>query len=335
MLCARARERICRQCHNCADIATMPCCVMLCCHVLRIDPADTQSITHDADWGWQDVPSPEGEVSRGRMPAWVAEYFREHNKPDAALAAAAAAAQQAAAAAAEAGAAAADASAPGMAAVATVNSPAGQQPAAAASHAAAHLGPAAATTGVHVAPGAAAASPVAALQPALTPWGSGAMPEGVAGGAASPTPSPNPAGHNMAAATGNAAPAGPAAAAAVSPRSAAADGDLLNLLPAISSGSHDSNISTAGGPGDSHCTASSGGGRAVSGGNSDPWGSIQAGFLGWLETLYPTQEEGDLMKSTLNAVGDVLRAKARGQAWSVAAVHPVGSYAKKTSLRGS
>lgn len=63
--------------------------------------------------------------------------------------------------------------------------------------------------------------------------------------------------------------------------------------------------------------------------------SINSQFSSWVGRLYPTKSENSHNTATVEAVRKVLEARARSQLWSVAAVYPVGSHERKTSLRGS
>ena len=58
-------------------------------------------------------------------------------------------------------------------------------------------------------------------------------------------------------------------------------------------------------------------------------------FVSWISQLYPTDQEVRRIKATLEAVQQVLHGRARGALWSVSALHPVGSFSRKTALRAS
>jgi hypothetical protein len=74
---------------------------------------------------------------------------------------------------------------------------------------------------------------------------------------------------------------------------------------------------------------------SAAGFSRDAFIALNKGFAEWLEQLYPTKQERRHMKAALDAVGEVVRSRAKQQMWSVSAVHPVGSVSRKTSLRNS
>jgi hypothetical protein len=74
---------------------------------------------------------------------------------------------------------------------------------------------------------------------------------------------------------------------------------------------------------------------SATGSSRDAFIAVNNGFNEWLEQLYPTKQERRHMKAALNAVGDVVRSRAKQEMWSVSAVHPVGSVSRKTCLRNS
>lgn len=316
----------------------------------RNDLSDKFKSAEDRDWPWAEISDPIGNICKGRMPPWVAELFR-HNKSRSAAKACAAHGDATALAGGDAG--------------EEVDSIAVQQQAVLAPHAV--QAPGAALQQQQQQPRGCAQQQPAQQQQAQPPQPPQLPPEQqqaqevvdetmldpptlapAAAGAAAAVGSgflapPVSAAHSQVAPAAQGTPSAleaghvlEAVAAAAAAATSAADGirpppamPQVRLPQASRSSSSSDEEKTFVSFGSSSHFAS------AAGFSKDAFIAVNTGFNCWLQQLYPTKQERRHMKAALDAVGEVVRSRAKQRLWSVAAVHPVGSVSRKTSLRNS
>jgi hypothetical protein len=341
---------------------------MCCCAACRIDvsvPGGARKPAGDGDWELRDVPDAVGEVQRGRMPPWVAALFVQQQQAAAVDVTPAAGAGVGAGAATTSGHK-AEGGGPAQGAKEEVSSPAGSQPAPVEPAVAAQAYPSSAAEAAiaaikqEAAAAAFGAGPSGTQPPASAHLGEQQQPvrpepapvqlQQPAGtttaaiGAATEVPTSTHAGVNGS--TSGAEHLAGSAPSAVpwigSSTQHKGQHSLLQLLPPDGTTS-DSNSSCSShgdrGTDSQHpaCTASTHPAPAAAHRSfqGPAFCSINSQFSSWVGCLYPNKSENSHNTAKVEAVRKVLEARARSQLWSVAAVYPVGSHERKTSLRGS
>jgi hypothetical protein len=276
----------------------------------------------DAEWPVQELTGLDCETIKCRVPDWVAERFRQHSLY-----------HQAGSKAAQPPAAAPPAAAPSVAA--GQDSPGqvtGSSSGVAPQHPAAHAAQQPVTQSW---PGHSSSTVI--LPDTLPGIVQQSVPAVTAVAASTQVPAPTPG--TVAAAT--AATAGAAAGAV---RCGGSADDLLNCLPTSSScSSYDSTLSSSSQPVPADDPMSSADGPAAPAQAAAAAGNAHAAYItmstgidSWVKQgLHPSKAECSCLGVVLDVVQQALSSKAVGEVWSVIAMHPVGSFSRKTSLRSS